>query len=88
MIYHLFSYLDQFDFPGAGMFQYLSSRAAFTVITSLMISMIVGKRIIVLLQRKQIGESVRDLGLEGQAQKQGTPTMGGIIILASIIILN
>jgi len=86
MIYHLFAYLDQFDFPGAGMFQYLSSRAAFTVITSLVISMIVGKRIIGLLQRKQIGESIRDLGLEGQSQKQGTPTMGGIIILASIII--
>jgi len=86
MIYHLFTYLDQFDFPGAGMFQYLSSRAAFTVITSLVISMIVGKRIIGMLRRKQIGESVRDLGLEGQSEKQGTPTMGGIIILASIII--
>jgi len=86
MIYHLFTYLDQFDFPGAGMFQYLSSRAAFTVISSLVISMIVGKRIIGMLQRKQIGESVRDLGLEGQSEKQGTPTMGGIIILASIII--
>lgn len=86
MFYHLFAYLNQFDFPGAGIFQYLSSRAAFTVITSLVISMIVGKRIILLLQRKQIGESVRDLGLEGQSQKQGTPTMGGIIILASIII--
>jgi len=86
MIYHLFEYLEQFDIPGAGMFQYLSSRAAFTAITSLVISMIVGKRIIGLLHRKQIGESVRDLGLEGQSLKQGTPTMGGIIILASIII--
>ena len=86
MIYHLFEYLEQFDFPGAGMFQYLSSRAAFTVITSLVISMIVGKRIINMLRRKQIGESVRDLGLEGQNLKQGTPTMGGIIILASIIV--
>lgn len=86
MIYHLFKYLEQFDIPGAGMFQYLSSRAAFTVITSLVISMIFGKRIINILHRKQIGESVRDLGLEGQKQKQGTPTMGGIIILASIII--
>ncbi len=86
MIYHLFEYLDQFDFPGAGMFQYLSSRAAFAVITSLVISMIVGKRIIGMLSRRQIGESVRDLGLEGQSEKQGTPTMGGIIILASIII--
>ncbi len=86
MIYHLSTYLEQFDFPGAGMFQYLSSRAAFAVITSLLISMVFGKRIIGLLHRKQIGESVRDLGLEGQIQKQGTPTMGGIIILASIII--
>jgi phospho-N-acetylmuramoyl-pentapeptide-transferase len=86
MIYHLFKYLDQFDFPGAGMFQYLSFRAAFTVITSLVISMLFGKRIIKMLHRKQIGESVRDLGLEGQKQKQGTPTMGGIIILASIVI--
>ena len=86
MIYHLFEYLQQFDFPGAGMFQYLSFRASLTVMTSLVISMIVGKRIIKMLHRKQIGESVRDLGLEGQSEKQGTPTMGGIIILASIII--
>jgi phospho-N-acetylmuramoyl-pentapeptide-transferase len=86
MIYHLFEYLEQFDFPGAGVFQYLTSRAAFTVITSLVISMIVGKRIIGMLHKKQIGESVRDLGLEGQSLKQGTPTMGGIIILASIIV--
>ncbi len=86
MIYHLFEYLEQFDFPGAGMFQYLSFRASFTIITSLVISMIFGKRIIKMLQRKQIGESVRDLGLQGQNEKQGTPTMGGIIILASIII--
>ncbi len=86
MIYHLFSYLDQFDVPGAGLFQFLSSRAAFTVITSLVISMIIGKRIIKILRNKQIGEAVRDLGLEGQYQKQGTPTMGGIIILASIIV--
>ena len=68
------------------MFQYLSSRASFTIITSLVISLLVGKRIINFLRRKQIGESVRDLGLDGQAQKQGTPTMGGIIILASIVI--
>ena len=86
MIYHLFEYLEQFDFPGAGMFQYLTFRAAFTVITSLIISMVFGKRIINMLHRKQIGESVRDLGLHGQKEKQGTPTMGGIIILASIII--
>ena len=86
MIYHLFEYLEQFDFPGAGMFQYLSFRASFSVITSLVISMIVGKRIIRMLHRKQIGESIRDLGLHGQNEKKGTPTMGGIIILASIII--
>ncbi len=86
MIYYLFEYLEQFDFPGAGMFQYLSFRASFAAITSLVISMIFGKRIINILQRKQIGELVRDLGLDGQKQKQGTPTMGGIIILASIII--
>jgi len=86
MLYHLFTYLDQFDFPGAGMFQYLTFRASIAVITSLVISMVIGKRIIRLLHKKQIGESVRDLGLEGQSQKQGTPTMGGIIILASIVI--
>ena len=86
MIYHLFAYLNQFDFPGAGMFQYLSFRAALAIITSLGISMILGKGIIGFLNRKQIGESVRDLGLDGQEQKQGTPTMGGIIILASIIV--
>jgi len=86
MLYHLFQYLNQLDLPGAGMFQYLSFRAAMTVITSLLISLLIGKRIINLLQKKQIGETVRNLGLEGQMQKQGTPTMGGIIILASIII--
>jgi phospho-N-acetylmuramoyl-pentapeptide-transferase len=86
MFYHLFHYLNQFDFPGAGMFQYISFRAAMTVITSLIISMIIGKRVILFLQRKQIGETVRDLGLEGQVQKAGTPTMGGIIILASIVV--
>ena len=86
MLYHLFDYLNQFDFPGAGMFQYYSFRAALTVITSLVLSMWLGKRIIRFLHRKQIGESVRDLGLEGQGQKQGTPTMGGIIILGSIVI--
>ena len=86
MIYHLFKYLDQFDIPGTGMFQYFSFRAALTVITSLIISLWLGKRIIRLLYRKQIGESVRDLGLEGQDQKQGTPTMGGLIILGSIVI--
>jgi phospho-N-acetylmuramoyl-pentapeptide-transferase len=86
MLIYLFEYLDRLGFPGAGVFQYISFRSAFAVITSLIISMLFGKRIINLLQRKQIGESVRDLGLEGQVSKRGTPTMGGIIILASILI--
>jgi len=86
MLYYLFLYLDKFDFPGAGVFQYISFRSAMTVITSLIISMIFGKRIINFLRKKQIGEDIRDLGLEGQMQKKGTPTMGGVIILASIII--
>lgn len=86
MLYHLFEYLNQFDFPGAGMFSYISFRAALTVITSLIISMIIGKRIINYLQLKQIGETVRNLGLEGQQSKQGTPTMGGLIIIASIVV--
>ena len=73
MIYYLFEYLEQFDFPGAGIFQYLSSRASFAAITSLVISMIFGKKIIKVLHRKQIVELVRDLGLDGQKQKQGTP---------------
>jgi len=86
MLIYLFEYLDSIGFPGAGVFQYISFRSASAVITSLIISMLFGKRIINFLRKKQIGESVRDLGLEGQMQKQGTPTMGGIIILASILI--
>lgn len=86
MLYYLFNYLNQFDIPGAGMFQYISFRAALTVITSLLISLFIGKRLIDFLRVKQIGETVRNLGLEGQMQKQGTPTMGGIIIIASIVI--
>lgn len=87
MLYHLFTYLDQnFDLPGTGLFQYISFRAGMAVILSLFISMIFGKRIIRYLQKKQVGETVRDLGLEGQMQKQGTPTMGGVIIIASIVI--
>ena len=86
MFYYLFTYLHKFDLPGAGVFQYISFRSALAVITSLIISMIFGKRIIRLLQKKQIGESVRDLGLEGQMQKKGTPTMGGLIILSSIVV--
>ncbi|MBE0653040.1 MAG: phospho-N-acetylmuramoyl-pentapeptide-transferase [Bacteroidales bacterium] len=86
MLYHLFDYLETFDLPGAGVFQYISFRASMAVITSLFISMIFGKVIIRILQRHQIGETVRELGLEGQKAKQGTPTMGGMIILASILI--
>lgn len=86
MLYYLFAYLNKFDIPGAGMFQYISFRSALTVITSLIISMIFGKRIINYLRKQQIGEEIRDLGLDGQMSKKGTPTMGGIIILGSIII--
>ena len=86
MLIYLFEYLDQLGVPGAGVFQYISFRSAFAVLTSLVISMLFGKRIINYLRKKQIGESVRDLGLEGQTQKEGTPTMGGIIILAAILI--
>jgi len=86
MLYYLFQYLDSLDVPGAGVFQYISFRSAMAIITSLLISTIYGKRIINYLQRKQIGETIRDLGLEGQMQKKGTPTMGGLIILLSIII--
>ncbi|HYW97109.1 MAG TPA: phospho-N-acetylmuramoyl-pentapeptide-transferase [Bacteroidales bacterium] len=86
MLYYLFEYLDKLDFPGAGVFQYISFRSAIAVITSLSISMLFGKSIIRVLQRRQIGETVRDLGLHGQMEKSGTPTMGGLIILASILI--
>lgn len=86
MLYYLFEYLDKLNIPGAGVFRFISFRSAAAVITSLIISMMIGKRIILFLQRKQVGEVVRDLGLEGQYRKIGTPSMGGIIILASIII--
>src|SRR5450759_1952484 len=86
MLYYLFKYFHTLNFPGAGVFTYISFRSAMAIITSLIISLLIGKRIILLLQRKQAGEVVRDLGLEGQYQKRGTPSMGGIIILASIII--
>jgi phospho-N-acetylmuramoyl-pentapeptide-transferase len=87
MLYHLFTSIDQaWDFPGAGLFQYISFRAALSLIASLVIGILFGKRIIQWLQLKQVGEIVRDLGLEGQMNKQGTPTMGGLIILASIVI--
>jgi phospho-N-acetylmuramoyl-pentapeptide-transferase len=86
MLVYLFKYLDTLNIPGAGVFQFISFRAAMAVITSLIISLLIGKRIILFLQKKQVGEVVRDLGLEGQYQKKGTPSMGGIIILASILI--
>jgi phospho-N-acetylmuramoyl-pentapeptide-transferase len=86
MLYYLFEYLNDLNFPGAGVFNFITFRAAMAIITSLIISMIFGKKIIRKLQRLQIGEEIRDLGLEGQMQKKGTPTMGGVIILLSIII--
>ncbi len=87
MFYHLIQYLSSyFDIPGVGMFLSLSFRAAMGIILALVIGMIFGKRIIRTLQRHQIGEEIRDLGLEGQLQKRGTPTMGGLIILASVLI--
>lgn len=86
MLYYLFQYLDKIDVPGAGAMQYISTRAALAIIVSLIISMLLGDKLIALLHRKQVGETVRDLGLDGQKQKQGTPTMGGLIILAAILI--
>jgi phospho-N-acetylmuramoyl-pentapeptide-transferase len=86
MLYYLFKYLDTLNVPGAGVFAFISFRSAAAVITSLFISLLIGKRIILYLRRKQVGEVVRDLGLEGEYQKKGTPSMGGLIILASIVI--
>ena len=86
MLYFLFNYLDSLNFPGARLFTFISFRSAGAVITSLIISLLIGKRIIKFLQKKQVGEVVRNLGLEGQYKKEGTPSMGGVIILASIII--
>ncbi|MCD6112192.1 MAG: phospho-N-acetylmuramoyl-pentapeptide-transferase [Bacteroidales bacterium] len=87
MLYYLFDYLEKStNLPGAGMFHYISFRAGMSVITSLAISLLFGKKIINYLRKKQIGETVRDLGLKGQNEKQGTPTMGGLIILGAIII--
>lgn len=87
MLYYLFEFLEQqYEFPGASVFQYLSFRAALAVIFSLVFSLITGRRIIRYLKNNQIGESVRDLGLRGQKEKEGTPTMGGIIIILSTLI--
>ena len=86
MIYHLFEYLKEFDIPGQGLFQYLSFRAIVSFTTALLISIFAGRKIIGWLQKNQIGETIRDLGLEGQMQKKGTPTMGGVIIFVSVTI--
>jgi len=86
MLYYLFDYLDTLNFPGAGMFQYVMFRSAMAVIFSLLIGIFVGKRIIDKLQQKQIGETIRNLDLEGQYSKRGTPTMGGVIIILSILV--
>jgi len=87
MLYYLFTYLrDNFHLAGAGLFNFITFRAAMAIILSLVISMLMGKRLISFLQRKQIGETIRDLGLQGEAQKKGTPTMGGLIIIAAILI--
>ena len=83
MLYHLFEGLD---FPGAGLFSYISFRAGMALLVSLIISMMFGGKLIAMLQRKQVGESIRDLGLEGQIEKAGTPTMGGVIILAVVLV--
>ncbi|WP_304038297.1 phospho-N-acetylmuramoyl-pentapeptide-transferase [Mesonia mobilis] len=87
MLYYLFHFLEeQYELPGAQIFQFISFRAALAIILSLLISTIFGKRIINYLQRKQVGESVRDLGLQGQTEKAGTPTMGGVIIILATLI--
>ena len=87
MLYYLFEFLENhYDLPGTGVFQYISFRAALAIITSLLVSLVFGGRIINLIRKKQIGESVRKLGLEGEQAKSGTPTMGGLIILSAILI--
>ena len=86
MIYHLFQSLKEYDIPGQGLFTYLSFRAMLASVTAMLIALFAGKRIIRMLQRRQIGETIRDLGLEGQLQKKGTPTMGGIIIILAILV--
>lgn len=87
MLYHFFEYIDKYyNLPGAGLFQYITFRAAFAIILSLIISLVFGGRIIQLLKNLQVGETVRELGLEGQKEKEGTPTMGGIIIIMAILI--
>ena len=86
MLFHLFTYLQEMDFPGAGLFSFISFRAALSILTSLLVSLVFGRTLIQKLKNLQVGESVRDLGLEGQKEKEGTPTMGGLIIIAAILI--
>ena len=87
MLYYLFTYLDaEFDLLGAGVFQYISFRAGMAAIVSLLVTIAFGKRLINILRKKQVGESIRDLGLAGQMEKKGTPTMGGIIIILAIVL--
>lgn len=86
MLYHLFNFLGSYDIPGARLFHYVTFRSALALILSLVFATVIGSRIIDLLRKKQIGETIRDLGLEGQISKKGTPTMGGIIIIAAILI--
>ena len=87
MLYYLFEFLEyRFNFPGSGLYQYISFRAAIAMITSLTFSLVFGQKIIAKLANLQIGESIRDLGLEGQKEKTGTPTMGGLVIIFSTII--
>ena len=87
MLYYLFNFLDsEFNFPGAGMFQYISFRAAMAIILSLFISLVYGKSLITKLRNLQVSDEIRNLGLAGEQQKKGTPTMGGLIILAAILI--
>ena len=85
MIYHLFQALEKFDIPGQGLMHYLSFRAMLAAVFAMLIATIFGRKVIDLLQRKQIGETIRDLGLEGQMQKKGTPTMGGVIIIMAVL---
>lgn len=86
MLYYLFSYLDSLDFPGAGVFQYISFRSALAIVAALCITILFGDRFIVRLRRLQVRETIRDLGLQGETAKQGTPTMGGVIIIGAILL--
>ncbi len=86
MLYHLFEFLSQYDFPGHHLYSYISVRVGLTLVISILLTAVLGQRIIRFLQRQQIGEEIRDLGLQGQMEKRGTPTMGGLIIILSILV--